>query len=81
MFEGDGEGGEVGGRGRIEASSSASACIEGDHTESEPSDNERDRTLVPPPTLFSASASPAVTPLRLFRLLDGPTERECDAPR
>jgi hypothetical protein len=85
VFEGEGEGGEVGGKGRIEASSSASSCIEGDHVDSGSSegDSERDRRLVPSLKLCSTepSASPAVVPLRIFRLPAGPTERECEAPR
>lgn len=77
MFEGEGEGGDVGGNGRIDASSSASACIDGDHIDPGPSegDKDRERTLVPSLTLVSPSASPVVVPLRLFLLLAGPTER------
>lgn len=84
VVEGEGEGGDVGGRGRMEASSSASNCVEGDHMDSGPSegDNDRERTLVPSLTLRSnsPSASPAVVALRLFRL-DGPTDRDWEIGR
>lgn len=85
VFEGEGEGGDVGGNGRIDASSSASGCIEGDHIDpgANEGDKDRERTLVPSLTLVSCSpsASPAVVPLRLFLLFEGPTERECEGPR